>query len=163
MGNDQQHGAQRLQQPVAGEHQQGQAQRGGAGGADPPGLALSQVGGCSTWQFRRQAQGRGQAEHGEAGQAPQCAGAGTLGFAQAVQGGEDQGEADRDHQVAASGGQHPLPAIFRRPGFGAVFMGGHFAGMLVLGDRGRGFVGFCLEDQRGDPEALQQGQQQGRQ
>jgi hypothetical protein len=58
--------------------------------------------------------------------------------AQAVQRDEDQGKADGDHQVAG-GGQHALPAVFRRPGFGAVLMlvgGGGFAMFMVLGGRG---------------------------
>ncbi|MNN39983.1 hypothetical protein D3C81_1540400 [compost metagenome] len=163
MRHHQQYHAQRFKQPVVGEHDQAKPDGGGRCGTYPPGLALGQIGCGGTWQFWWQAQSRRQAEHGKATQAPQCATDHAVWRAQGIQRSEDQGKADSDHQVTARGRQYALPAIFRRPGFAVVVViGGHTRGVFMRFNRRRcAFIGFRLENQRRDPEALQQGQQQG--
>ncbi|MCY1216007.1 hypothetical protein D9M72_278690 [compost metagenome] len=169
MGDHQQHHTCHAQPPMTAEGDQGETGGRGGGSADPPDLALGQIGGGGAGQFRRQAQGWRQGEGSEATQPPQQAMPGAGRAAQAEQPGEDQGEAHGHHQVAAARGQGALPAILRRPGFVAVLMdmGDSRAAVFMvqsLLDRGRlgAFIGFRLENQRGDPQALQQGQHQGR-
>ncbi|MDT4847669.1 hypothetical protein FQZ97_817340 [compost metagenome] len=167
----QQRQANAAQQPVAGEGDQRQASGGGRGGTDPPVLAQQQVGGGGARQFRRQVGGRRQVEHGETAEAPEQALPGAVRRAQGEQAGEHQGEADGHHQVAQAGGQGALPAILGRPGLAVVAMPGGFLVLVlvcdsrfavaVLGHRLGVLEGFRLEDQRGDPQALQKCQQDG--
>ncbi|MNN31643.1 hypothetical protein D3C81_1453390 [compost metagenome] len=164
MGNGEDRRAEDFHQPVTAEHDQRNTDGGGGGGTDPPQLPLCQVGGGSAWQFRRQAEGRGEHEGRVTGQAPEQALRGFGRRTQGVQAGQHQGETDGHHQVATGGRQHALPAVLRLPGLSIMSVGSHrTVGVFMHFNSGRFgfFVGLGLQNQRGDPETLQQGQQQG--
>src|SRR5690606_30400686 len=123
----------------------GEQQDGGAGGqrrADPPELAREQVGGGHAGQFGRQPIGGGEHEGGEAGGAPDPAGAGIDG--QIGEGGDapdQEGEAGGGQQV----GQHRVGGAFG-PVLGSPFPGFDLRLMVVRVRPGAmGMAGLALE------------------